>query len=321
MSQSTTRAIRLGRSLELLLMRIKQHQSPNAAVRSPDFIADVDTGEQREVDIGIHVPTPDGQTFIAIECRDRRAQQSVEWIEQLISKKKSVGANVLIAVTASNFSRPARIKALRHGVLLARLSSRLPQELAALPNSLWLTARYLAPVVHSVQIEAQCPVPIQDHSIFRHKLASGLLTLPELVQVWMNPNFVRALPKYIDDFSKAKFMKFQLVDIDAWLVAEEMNFPITKAELIVELNYGEEELTLRGIQELRALDSQPIGEATAYDFGSKSDQLSEVIRDHESGELRWDILAKPLLEEGKVLIGGSLRSSQPVSITTMRLEL
>ncbi|WP_300558986.1 hypothetical protein [Limnohabitans sp. Rim8] len=78
MSQSTTRARRLGRSLELLLMRIKQHQSPNASVRSPDFIADVDTGERREVDIGIHVPTANGETFIAIECRDRRAQQSVE---------------------------------------------------------------------------------------------------------------------------------------------------------------------------------------------------------------------------------------------------
>ncbi len=302
-------------------MRIKQHQSPNASVRSPDFIADVDTGERREVDIGIHVPTANGETFIAIECRDRRAQQSVEWIEQLISKKKSVGANVLIAVTASSFSRPARIKALRHGVLLARLSSRLPQEMAALLNSLWLTARYLAPTVHSVQIQTQCLTPIRDDSIFCHKLAPGPLNLAELVQVWMNPNFIRALPKYVDDFSKAKFIKFQLIDINAYLIAKGGEIPITKAELVVELNYGEEELCLRGVQELRALDSQPIGEATAYDFGNKSGQLSEVIQDQDSGELRWDILAKPLLEEGKVLIGARLRSAQPVSITTMRLGL
>jgi hypothetical protein len=302
-------------------MRIKQHQSPHASVRSPDFVADVDTDELREVDIGIHIPTTDGETFIAIECRDRRARQSVEWIEQLISKKNSVKANVLIAVTASNFSRPARIKALRHGVLLARLSSKLPQELAALSSSLWLTTRYLAPVVHSVHIEAQSPALIHDDSVFRHRLTSKTLTLSELVQVWMNPNFVRSLPKYIDDFAMAKVMRFQLIDIDAWLITEQGEYPITKAELIVELNYGEEELTLRGVQELKALDAQPIGDAIVYDFGSRNDQLSEVIQDHGSSELRWDILAKPLLEEGKVLIGCNLRSAQPVSITTMRLDL
>jgi Restriction endonuclease len=300
-------------------MRIRQHQSPDATVLSPDFIADVDTGEQREVDIGIHVPTNQGETFIAIECRDRRAQQSVEWIEQLISKKNSVGANVLIAITASNFSRPARIKALRHGILLAKMSSKLPSELATLPTSLWLTVRNLSPVVQSLQIEAGSPV--HDDSLFRHKLASDVLTLPELVQVWMNPNLIRSLPKYIDDFAKAKFVKFQLVDIDAWIVVGDEEFPITKAELILELNYGEEELTLRSMQELMALDSQAFGEATAYDFGSDSHQLSEVIQDHGSEEFRWDILAKPLLEEGKVLIGAGLRSSKPISITTMRLDL
>jgi hypothetical protein len=116
-------------------------------------------------------------------------------------------------------------------------------------------------------------------------------------------------------------MKFNLVDIDAWLVVEGREFPITKAQLILELNFGEEELTLRGVQELRALDSQPIGEATAFEFGNGNAQLSEVIQDHESGELRWDVLGRPLLDEGKTLIGAALRSSKPVSLTSMRLDL
>src|SRR3546814_10519877 len=88
MSQSTTRLQRLGRSLELLVLRIKQHQSPQAKVRSPDFVRDVDTGEQREIDVGIHIPTESGETFIAVECRDRRALQSVEWVEQLIRSEE-----------------------------------------------------------------------------------------------------------------------------------------------------------------------------------------------------------------------------------------
>jgi len=302
-------------------MRIRQHQSPDATVRSPEFVPDADTGELREVDVGIRVPREDGETFIAIECRDRRAVQSVEWVEQLISKKKSVSANVLVAITASSFSRPARIKALRHGILLARLTSRLPHELAKLANSLWLKVRYLAPVVHGVEIEAFGRGGIHQDSLFRHRLASDLLTFEDLVHVWLNPNFIRSLPKYVDDFEKAKFMKFQLVEIDAWVVSDGHEYPITKAEMILELNYGEEELTLRGVQELVALDSQAVGEATAYDFGSQSGQLSEIIRDHETGDFRWDILGAPLLEDGKILIGGALRSSTPIRITTMRVDL
>lgn len=321
MSQSPIRTHRLGRSLELLVLRIRQHQAPEAEVRSPDFVMDVDTGEQREIDVGIHIPSEGSEIFIAIECRDRRASQSVEWIEQLISKRRSVRANVLIAITASRFSRPARLKALKHGILLARLSSKLPHEIAELSKSLWLTIQYLCPMVHAVEINATSPLPIHEGSRFRHKLVSELLSMEELIQVWMQPNFIRSLPKYVNDFAVDKFMKFQLVEIDAWLVVGAAEFPITKAEVTVELNYGEEELTLRGVQELVALDSHPVGDATAYDFGNAESQVSEVIRDHESGELRWDVIAKPLLSDGKVLIGAKLRSAVPVSITTMRLEL
>lgn len=302
-------------------MRINQHQAPEAQVNSPDFVRDLDTGELREVDIGIHSSNGSGNIFIAIECRDRRAQQSVEWIEQLISKKKSVGASVLIAISASEFSRPARIKALRHGVLLARVSSKLPSEIAALQSSLWLQIRYLAPVILKVRIETASPTTIDENTRFRHKLADRPLTLIELAQVWLNPNLVRSLPQHIKDLSKDKFAQFRLTEIDAWQLAGSDEIPVTAAELTIQLNFGEEELTLRGVQELTALDSQPVGEATAYNFGSKGDSLSEVIRDHGTGELRWDILARPLLDEGKVLIGGGLRSAVPVSITTMRLDL
>lgn len=78
---------RQGRNLELLVKRIKEHVSPDAKVLSPEFVPDRDTGQLREVDIGIHIPENGGSIFIAIECRDRGAIQAVEWIEQLISKK------------------------------------------------------------------------------------------------------------------------------------------------------------------------------------------------------------------------------------------
>jgi hypothetical protein len=321
MSQTQIGTPRRGRSLELLVKRIREHQSPEAIVRSPDFIADRDTGEMREVDIGVHVPREGGETFIAIECRDRKAVQSVEWVEQLISKKQSVGADVLIAVTASDFFRPARIKALKNGVLLARLSKKLPNEVAELAASWFITMRYLAPWVVNVELDLPLFAPINDDSLFRHKVVDRLLSLQELAQVWANPSFVRSLPRHIEDFSRAKFAKVGLVDIDAFLVVGGVEYPITGARLVLELNYGEQVLPLRAVQELSALDDQLVGDATAYDFGTGTDQLSEVIVDANTGELRWDLLARPLLNEGKVLIGGRLRASKPVSITTMRLDL
>jgi len=321
MSQISTPTPAPGRSLELLVKRIKEHQSPEAIVCSPDFIPDRDTGQLREVDIGVHLPSEGGEIFIAIECRDRKATQSVEWVEQLISKKQSVGADVLIAVTASEFYRPARIKALKNGILLARLSAKLPKEVAELAHSWFIKVRYLAPWVMNVELDIPAFTPVNDDSLFRHNLVDRLLTLQELGKVWANPNFVRSLPKYIEDFARAKYAKVGLVDIDAFLIVGDAEYPITGARLILELNYGEQELPLRAVQELNALDGQLIGNAMAYDFGTATDQLSEVIIDANSGELRWDLLARPLLKDGKVLIGAGLRAIKPVSITTMRLDL
>jgi hypothetical protein len=312
---------RRGRSLELLVKRIKEHQSPGSIVRSPDFVKDVDTQELREIDIGVHVPIQGGELFIAIECRDRKAKQSVEWVEQLIAKKESVRADVLIAITASDFFRPARIKALKKGVLLARLSQKLPAEIAAISESWFITIRYLAPKILQVQLEFDLLVPYNDDSLFKHISFDQPLTLQQLAEVWVSPNLIRSLPRYISDYSTAKFAKVGISEIEAVLVYESVEYPIKRAQVILQLNYGEDELTLRAVQELSALDLQPINGAIAYDFGTTENQLIEVIADAKSGNLRLDILGRPLLEEGKVVIGGGLRSSKPVSITTIRLDL
>src|SRR4051794_21546791 len=118
MFKKPSRPPRNGRSLELLVKRIKEHQSPGATIRSPEFVPDRDTAQPREVDVGIRVPRNGDSVFIALECRDRGSVQAVEWIEQLICKKQSIGADVLVAVTSSRFSKPARMKALKHGVIL-----------------------------------------------------------------------------------------------------------------------------------------------------------------------------------------------------------
>jgi len=134
-----SRSTRKGRNLELLVKRIREHQSPDALIRSPEFVPDKDTGQPREIDVGIRVPRDGGSVFVAVECRDRVSVQAVKWIEQLICKKQSIGADVLVAVTSSRFSKPARVKALKHGVILARMTPKLHEELAELASSFFIT--------------------------------------------------------------------------------------------------------------------------------------------------------------------------------------
>ncbi len=322
MSQPSRHAHRKGRSLELLVARIKQHQVPEATVHSPDRVPDRDTGQSREVDVGIHVPRNGGTTFIAIECRDRKAVQNVEWVEQLICKKQSIGADVLVAVTSSRFFRPARIKALKHGVILARMTKKLPEEIGELAKSFFITFQFVAPRILGVDLQLPSHL-IEDLDAYRyrHLLVSRELTLIELAQVWSTPNLIRTIVKDIKNFSNSKFAKVVLAEIDANVLTNAEEFPIEGAKITFELNYGEVQLPLRAVHELTALDAPSSDDALAFAFGTQAETMSEVVVDSGSDTLRWDILGKQLLSQGKVLIGARLKASKPVGITTMRLDL
>lgn len=316
------RSQRKGRNLELLVKRIKEHQSPEAKVRSPEFVPDKDTGQPREVDVGIRVPRDGDSIFIAVECRDRKSVQAVDWIEQLICKKQSIGADVLVAVTSSRFTKPARIKALKHGVILAQMTATLPEELSELASSFFIALRYLAPRLCQVDLQIQDHLKDDLESYrYRHISVDCDLTLTELAKVWTTPNLVRTIPRFVKDWCRVKFAKLELERIDASVLFEGQQFPILRARIEYELNYGEIELPLRAVQELAMLDSACGIDATAFDFGTGPEPQSEVIVDAHTAELRWDVLGKSLLNEGKVLIGGVLKASKPVKITTMRLDL
>lgn len=121
-----------GREFELLIARIKEMLHPEARVQSPARVPDRDTGEPREIDVGIWRQAEQGEIFIAVECRHRTAVQDVTWIEQLIAKKDSIGADLLIAVTSSAFTSPATVKAAKRGVLVRTLAPALAGEIRSL---------------------------------------------------------------------------------------------------------------------------------------------------------------------------------------------
>jgi hypothetical protein len=120
---------------------------------------------------------------------------------------------------------------------------------------------------------------------------------------------------------KSKYAKIEPKNVNAWVLFNGEKLSIPHARLLYELNYGEVDLPLRAVQELSKLDGESDGNATVCNYGSSDNLLSEIVVDERTGELRWDLLGKSLLGEGKVIIGAKLRVSKPVIITTMRLDL
>lgn len=103
---------RKGRGLEELVRDLESFLADSPVdVRSPDFLVDKDTGEQREVDVSVRAKVGSVVVLVILECRDRLKRQGVDWIEQLADKRDSVGAHRAVAVSSSAFTRGAVKKA------------------------------------------------------------------------------------------------------------------------------------------------------------------------------------------------------------------
>lgn len=100
----------------------------DAKVTWDEHVTDPDNPRQsRQIDITIR---RDGYLTL-VECRLHRALQDVTWIEELVGRRMSLNAVAVIAVSASGFTRGARIKAQRFGVILRDFVSLSPEEVQA----------------------------------------------------------------------------------------------------------------------------------------------------------------------------------------------
>ena len=122
------------RELELLVSRIEGALAPvGAAIRSPDRIPDLITGELREVDVSVRHCVGSVELLVTVECRDRSRHEDVIWIEQLVTKRDHIGAAHTIAVSSTGFSAPAIAMAKRHGI-----STRIIGELSDTDIREWI---------------------------------------------------------------------------------------------------------------------------------------------------------------------------------------
>ncbi len=105
------------REFERLVARIEAAVAPlGATVTSPDKLRDRVTGRQREIDVTIRYKIGTTDILIVIECRAHHRGQDVTWIEQLVTRSGSIGADRLIAVSESPFSEPAKMLAKAHNI-------------------------------------------------------------------------------------------------------------------------------------------------------------------------------------------------------------
>jgi|GEM_PF-1373628 len=74
-------------------------------------------GQIRQVDVSVKTQTG----LVHIECRNRARRQDVDWIEGLIGRRQSLGAEKMIAVSSSGFTEGAIQKAQAFGIFLYTL--------------------------------------------------------------------------------------------------------------------------------------------------------------------------------------------------------
>lgn len=110
------------RKLERLVASIENHLKPQGAVVKYSHKRRDIHGRLREVDATIEYKIGSVPILIIVECRDRKGKQGVGWIEQLVTKRENLGANQVVAVSTSGFSKPAMDLAKKKSIQLRLIS-------------------------------------------------------------------------------------------------------------------------------------------------------------------------------------------------------
>ncbi len=101
---------------DLITIIYKQIVEPSGTVTPSKMVYDRDAKTVREVDILIEHRIAHHTYRTAVECRDRSRKDSVEWIDALIGKAKSIDVDKVVAVSRQGFTKTAAHKAKAHGI-------------------------------------------------------------------------------------------------------------------------------------------------------------------------------------------------------------
>lgn len=99
---------------------------PGAEVKWDDHIPDPDNPKQaRQIDVTVRRD----EFLTLVECRHHKCRQDVQWIEELIGRRISLGAHAVIGVSSSGFTTGAIAKARKYGIILRDLQQLTDSEI------------------------------------------------------------------------------------------------------------------------------------------------------------------------------------------------
>lgn len=141
------------REFEELVERLEQHSlPPGAIIKSPDRVKCKITGKLREVDVSIQLPIEHGSKLVTIECRDRADIEDVTWIEQLITKRRNIGAAITIAISSQGFTSTAIQMAANDGILLRGVEEITDEEIESWMGKIRVRSGYVVKIPISIQL-------------------------------------------------------------------------------------------------------------------------------------------------------------------------
>lgn len=94
----------------------EQIVTEGGSVTESGMVLDKEAGILREVDILVKYKYAGHEFSFIVECRDRSRTETVEWIDGLIGKTKSLNVNKVIAVSSKGFTASAEKKARENGI-------------------------------------------------------------------------------------------------------------------------------------------------------------------------------------------------------------
>ena len=260
--------------LEKLAVRIHRLIEPTGAIVTwNEHISDPDTGRLRQID---GIIEREGKT-VHIECRDHKAPQDVMWIEELIGRRESLQADVIIAVSLSGFSEPALAKDKAKGIVTRTLSEMTDAEIETWGKSAKLVTIYL----EISELEFQLVVPYAQ---------AGLVTGWPKLQLYgsnLSPEFI-ILHKLTQGAEDSLYF-----DRDTTLTAR-VQLPalmvdgasVVECQVRVKGRKRQEKEVVLGLWNYRGLEPLADSEAVVSKHGSG---LTEIIQKNDKATLMLDL--------------------------------
>ncbi len=316
--------MRKGRKLELLVKEIEALKLPNATIKSPEFVKDRDTNTLREVDISVRYSSEEKNFFIALECRDRDAHQDIAWVEQLIAKKNSIGADVLIAITSSSFTAPAKIKAFKNGVVLRELKKFNVNEIKKWTDETYIEIHLIRRFVREMSLELEeettLSKPLHEYT-FAHERIPNPMSLMEFIAFIADRDMFLRLRERVEQVKGDMTGQIDFTVGVKPVGSAFINVPSPIKIKTVRLELSAENIFLRaplvsGFNYHDCNDESLIAEGFSYKLG-QDDVFSSILIDSQTnnakGELDFSQLTR--MTENDVIASITFKYTKPIIVT------